>query len=274
MTEVVLHDAYGVAWMRDATQRLAEPTSNTVRSVIQRTAQWTQAADLIGANIFLWYPGQPYISFSFNLNEFRKTFGRTLIENALIHALAVEGRATTIPQQVSLLWRDKPETGRTTQNRRRTQLQDRTTAQLLLAKIQSRSELTLEEIAPLLGVSRRSLQNWRAQRQISARKEQRLRDLADALDALPIGDARQTRRMLFDRIPGNVRPYDLLAEGRFDAAYSMMTGSPAPTHLVTRTAKPTVPPAPSVSARLSIHDDGPPFPSGRIDLGRSRRLKR
>lgn len=123
-------------------------------------------------------------------------------------------------------------------------------------------------------MSCRSLQNWRAKRRISARKEQRLRDLADTFKSLPPVEANKMRRTLLDRILGSVRPYDLLAEGRFDAAYSMITRSAAPAHLVARAAKPTVPPAPSLGDRLSIRNDGLPFPGDRVDLRRSKRLKR
>jgi DNA-binding transcriptional regulator YiaG len=268
--EPVLHGALGEAVTRPAPPWMLEPTSN-----IHRFAQQTGASelgDLIGAYIFLAYPEpQPKrIFLSFDLNEFGKTFGKTLIESALIHALAVEGRATTTPQQISLLWRHAPEIKRT----RRFAQHDRTIAQTLLAKIQNRSGLTLEEIAPLLGVSRRSLQNWRAERRISARKEQRLRDLSDTLDALPIADRNQLRRMLLDRIPGSARPYDVLADGQFDLAYSMLAHSPAPAHLVARASKPSVPRGPSLIDRLSVRDDGPSLPTARVNLRQSKRLKR
>src|SRR5262249_23066278 len=131
-----------------------------------------------------------------------------------------------------------------------------------------------EEIAPLLGVSRRSLQHWRAHGRISARKEQRLRDLADTLSSLPASEANEMRGKLLDRIPDGVRAYDLLAEGRFDSAYSMITRSPSPAHLVARSIKPTMPSAPSLMARLSVRDDGPSLPTSRVNLRQSRRLKR
>ena len=273
MMEAVPHAAHGQAVTRTGTPWLMEPTSNVTRAAIQQTGP-SGLGDLIGAYIFLSYPHGRNISLGFELNEFAKTFGRTLMENALIHALAVEGRVTTVPQGISLLWRNTPNIKRTRSASRRVQQHDPTLAQALLARIQSLSGLTLEEIAPLIGVSRRSLQNWRAERRISARKEQRLRDLADTLNSLPSVEANKMRRILLDRILGSVRPYDLLADGRFDAVYSMITRSPVPAHLVARTAKPTVPPAPSVVDRLSIRDDGPPFPSDRVDLRRSKRLKR
>ena len=273
MTEAVLHAAHGQAVPETATPWLMEPTSNVTRAAFQQIGP-LGLGDLIGAYIFLSYPRGRSISFGFELNEFAKTFGRTLMENALIHALAAEGRVTTTPQEISLLWRNTPNLKRTKPSPRQVPQHDPTLAQALLARIQSLSGLTLEEIAPLLGVSRRSLQNWRAKRRISARKEQRLRDLADTFKSLPPVEANKMRRTLLDRILGSVRPYDLLAEGRFDAAYSMITRSAAPAHLVARAAKPTVPPAPSLGDRLSIRNDGLPFPGDRVDLRRSKRLKR
>jgi hypothetical protein len=145
---------------------------------------------------------------------------------------------------------------------------------LLLSRVQKLSGLTLEEIAPLIGVSRRTLQNWKAESNISARKEQRLRDLADCLDALPSADPEQTRQRLLERRPGMVRVYDLLAEGNFDSAYAAVTGLQPPAFLAARSRRPLLPPVPSVLARLSDNNDGRPLSGGRVDKRRSRRLKR
>jgi hypothetical protein len=261
--EIAVREAYAPWQARTALPWQTEPTSNVVQSLTQGTAQWGGAQGLIGAYIFLYRMHSQYVSFAFELNEPRKTFGENLIDNALIDAIEVVGRATTIPQQVSLAWRPNLEGPSKS-----------AAAQSLLANIQSRSGLTLEEIAPLLGVSRRSLQHWRAHGRISARKEQRLRDLADTLISFPASDATEMRGKLLDRISGGVRAYDLLAEGRFDSAYSMIARSPAPAHLVARSVKPSVPSAISMIDRLSGRDDGPPLPTSRVNLRRSRRLKR
>ena len=82
------------------------------------------------------------------------------------------------------------------------------------------------------------------------------------------------RGKLLDRISDGIRAYDLLAEGQFDSAYSMITRSPAPAHLVERFIKPTMPSAPSLIDRLSVRDNGPSLPTGRVNLRQSRRLKR
>ena len=96
MMEAVPHAAHGQAVTRTGTPWLMEPTSNVTRAAIQQTGP-SGLGDLIGAYIFLSYPHGRNISLGFELNEFAKTFGRTLMENALIHALAVEGRVTTVP---------------------------------------------------------------------------------------------------------------------------------------------------------------------------------
>jgi hypothetical protein len=244
-----------------------EPTSNVVK-----TAQWGGMEGVIGAQIVLYRLHKEYISFWFELTELCGTFGGSLINKALVDALEAGGRATTIPHQVSLVWPPTPKAKRLV-SRRRAPSKD-VASQSLLSTVQSRSGLTLEEIAPLLGVSRRSLQHWRAGGRISARKEQRLRDLADTLNSLPALAASEMRGKLLDRTSDGVRAYDLLAEGRFDSAYSMITGSPTPAHLVARSIKPTMPSAPSLMDRLSIRDDGPSLPTSRVNLRQSRRLKR
>jgi hypothetical protein len=242
---------------------------------------WSMPGELVGTDISPQYGAFPKAWSNFvilmlddlSLDNWDRAFGPTLVDNALFQTLIADSRATTIPQQVRLSWRKlqvKPSRRQLPPSRSSAQ----TAARSLLAQIQGRSGLTLEEVAPLLGVSRRSLQNWRAQRRISARKEQRLRHLAETLQLLPIDNASNARQILLDRAPGRVRPYDLLAEGRFDAAYTMITGASAPAHLIGFSTHGVLPPAPSVLARLSTRHDEPPSPAGRVDLRRSRRLKR
>ena len=265
MSDVGLHATSGQGETRIANRWLGQPTSNVAQPEIQQTA-----SKLFGGLVVLYYSHQSSVSFCFELHNQRNAFGRTLFENALIHAFALEGRVTTVPSQLSLVWHPDPESKHVPAKARLPEF----AAQALLRKVQSRSGLTLEEIAPLLGVSRRSLQHWRAQGHISARKEQRLRSLCDALDSVPITNSPNMRRRLLDRVQGKVRPYDLLAEGRFDAAYSLITGSPAPPHLLSQSQKSAVPNPPSVADRISMRDDGPSFPSDDIDLGQSKPLKR
>jgi hypothetical protein len=94
----------------------------------------------------------------------------------------------------------------------------------LAQNIRRLSGLTNEEIAPLTGVSRRSFQAWLAGSVVSARKEMRLRQIIDALELIGETDSQKMRATLLRREQGGIRPYDLLAEGRFDAAVSLATG--------------------------------------------------
>lgn len=98
------------------------------------------------------------------------------------------------------------------------------TAQLLAQELRRRSGLTNEEIAPLAGVSRRSFQAWLAGGSISARKEMRLRHLVGALTEIGDLEPQAMRARLLDKNRGSVRPYDLLAEGRFNAGVALATG--------------------------------------------------
>ena len=245
--ELAVRETYG-PWQTSSTLPWQiEPTSNAVSSITQKTFEPGGTEAFVGGNIFLYGLRKQWISFAFELNELTGTLSGNIINNALFNALKVEGRATTAPQQISLTW--VPPLLKTKHAARR--LAQNATAHSLLATIQSRSGLTLEEIAPLLGVSRRSLQHWRAHGRISARKEQRLRDLADTLGSLPASETNEMRRKLLDRISDGVRAYDLLAEGRFDSAYSMITGLPAPAHLVARFIMPSTPSVPSLMDQLS-----------------------
>ena len=53
-----------------------------------------------------------------------------------------------------------------------------------LAQIRQASDLTIEALAPLIGVSRRTLHNWLAGGEISQRNEERLRALAEAVEQI------------------------------------------------------------------------------------------
>jgi hypothetical protein len=136
----------------------------------------------------------------------------------------------------------------------------RTAAQEAITKIHAISKLTNEEIAPLAGVSRRSIQAWVAGGQISARKEQRLRALRAAIQAIAAPDPQVTRRRLFDHTPGDVCAYDLLAEGHFKEAVDLALGRRAAVTM------PAAPQAQNLAAQLDHHE-------GHIDL-RPERINR
>jgi DNA-binding transcriptional regulator YiaG len=142
-----------------------------------------------------------------------------------------------------------------------------TAAQDAVAQIRHLSGLTNEEIAPLAGVSRRSLQAWIAGEHISARKEQRLLALLTAIQQLASDDPQATRRRLLERAPGGIRPYDLLAEERFDQAVHLA--------LKTRTATstPASPQAHDLIAQIAHVEDGSNIGGDRLNRSRSRPMR-
>jgi len=99
-----------------------------------------------------------------------------------------------------------------------------TEGQRLCQELRQISGLTNEEIAPLLGVSRRSFQAWLAGGTISARKEARLRAIVSAVGRLEAEDRAKTRSRLLQRDKYSVNAFDLLSEGRFDAAVDLALG--------------------------------------------------
>lgn len=106
-----------------------------------------------------------------------------------------------------------------------------TVAQRLLSRLRDLSGLTLELIAPLVRVSRRSLQKWLAGEAISLRKEERLRALVETVENIASVEPKSTRDRLLERISGSPRIYDLLSEGRFVEAIERSKGRrPIPIH--------------------------------------------
>ncbi|MGB8315659.1 MAG: hypothetical protein WCE69_14370 [Aestuariivirga sp.] len=141
----------------------------------------------------------------------------------------------------------------------------------LIGQIQSKTGLTLELIAPLLGVSRRALQSWKAGETISLRNEERLRELADAIMRLPRGNSQETKNLLLERIPGVVRIYDLLAERRFADAIARANSAekPEPIYSDQSIVFQHLP----IDAQLAVIEDEPSAPAGQLDRKVSRRLK-
>jgi hypothetical protein len=141
-----------------------------------------------------------------------------------------------------------------------------------LARIKLASELTTEALAPLIGVSRRTLHLWFAGGQISQRNEERLRALAEALEAIAAAAPETARQRLMERVQGYPRIYDLLAEGRFEAAVARGTGvKPSPRPLIYPKPHPLSTP---LAARVAGSNDRPIPLDGSIDRRITKRLKR
>ena len=146
-----------------------------------------------------------------------------------------------------------------------------TPAARALERIKQASGLTTEALAPLVGVSRRTLHLWLAGGQISQRNEERLRALAEALEAIAAVAPETVRQRLMERTPGYPRIYDLLAEGRFEAAIARGTGEePMP--------RPVIYPKPHalstpLAARVAASNDRSIPLGGPIDRRITKRLK-
>jgi hypothetical protein len=141
-----------------------------------------------------------------------------------------------------------------------------------LAKIKQASELTIEALAPLIGVSRRTLHSWFAGGQISQRNEERLRALAEAVEQIAAVAPETARERLMERVPGSPRIYDLLAEGRYGAAIARGTGAvPTPRQLIY--PKPRSLSTPLLARVAALNDSSVPV-DGSIDRRFTKRLKR
>jgi hypothetical protein len=141
-----------------------------------------------------------------------------------------------------------------------------------LAQIKHASNLTIEAIAPLVGVSRRTLHSWLAGSPISQRNEERLRSLAEAIEAIAAVAPATARERIMERISGSVRIYDMLAEGHYEAAVARGTG-------VEPSRRPAIYPPPRplstplVAQVAALNDKSIPL-DGPIDRRFAKRLGR
>jgi hypothetical protein len=140
--------------------------------------------------------------------------------------------------------------------------------QALCNRLKAISSLTNEEIAPLLGVSRRSFQSWLAGSPISARKETRLRSVVEAIEKIAAPSPANIRSHLLDQDSWSARLYDLLVEGRFAAAVDLATG--------VRKAFAVVKDGTAESLALQLDRDQASLDTGELRINRrlSRSLKR
>lgn len=143
----------------------------------------------------------------------------------------------------------------------------RTTGQELVDDIHQRSGLTLEEIAELVGTSRRTIHNWRNGERVNSRNERILRDLADVIRKIDAGDPKATRQRLLQREDGRISPYALLEEQRYDAAAAIANGR-EPVRAEPRSGEGL---RTDLAGRLSIMPDGEPLFAGSRS---TRRLHR
>lgn len=142
----------------------------------------------------------------------------------------------------------------------------------LIDEAQSYSGLNLEMIAPLLGVSRRSIQYWKDGKNISQKNEFHLTELVDTLKQISVGDPTQTRSLLLARVTGVPRIYDLLAEQRYEKAIARAKDTTKLKPVLSdQTLKFN---SRSIADQLAFADDGPTKPMGKLNRSVSRRIVR
>ena len=225
--------------------------------VAARFAGWCRSDDAMMRHVFLL----PILSLQYPSAEWRGT----LVEKAQIDAYCRLG--TALPSALSLQVLDSSMTNWTSLVDAPVLPIERTPAQLAIIELKALSGLINEELAPLLGVSRRGMQKWVAGEPISARRDQRLRALLEAVQDLNCGNPTDTRARLLRRSPGDVRPYDLLAEGRFEAAVDLALGR-------TRSLPPARESVDDLAAQLDRREDRVNTPPGRLNARLSGRVKK
>jgi hypothetical protein len=141
----------------------------------------------------------------------------------------------------------------------------------LVGKMQKLSGLTLEFVAPLLGVSRRAIQNWKKGETISLKNEIKLRALVETIEKLNQGNATKTKNVLLERTPGYLRIYDLIAQGRFPDAIARAEQK-EPLKPIRSNPNQKFDHLP-LAIQLSRTEDGPFVPAGPRMRSLSRRLK-
>jgi hypothetical protein len=143
-------------------------------------------------------------------------------------------------------------------------------AEKLIGEVQAISDLPLEMVAPLLGVSRRSIQYWKDGGKISFKNELQLNNLVGVLKQISTGNSSKTRGLLLERIPGVPRIYDLLAEQRYDTAISRAKN---PTNHKPIPSDPTIKfDHRPIEDQLAIVDDVAPTNGFKLNRAMSRRL--
>jgi transcriptional regulator with XRE-family HTH domain len=138
-------------------------------------------------------------------------------------------------------------------------------------EIRRLSGLTWDELATVLGVSRRSLHHWANGKPISAANEDHVRRVLAALQRIDRGEAHRNRALLMTPCPDGGLAIDLLQRGDFEDLEHLIQSGPGRilpgSRLSADAAAARRPPSPAdlVDAR---HDDGP------VTRGRFMRVER
>lgn len=95
-----------------------------------------------------------------------------------------------------------------------------------IAELRRLSGLTWEQMARLLGVSRRSLHFWASGELVRASHQERVQRLLAVLRQVDRGSATGNRTLLLNGCADGTLPFDVLADGRFEEALQLMKRGP------------------------------------------------
>lgn len=128
-------------------------------------------------------------------------------------AMSVMGTASKVlpmPTQGEIIWNHTSSLGSTVEPESPQQ-----TAAAAVSELHRIAGLTWEQLARVLGVSRRSLHFWASGRPINADNEEQLRRLLQAIRKADRGTARANREMLLQETSGKI-PFDLLSARNYE----------------------------------------------------------
>ncbi|NLE10841.1 MAG: helix-turn-helix domain-containing protein [Actinobacteria bacterium] len=98
--------------------------------------------------------------------------------------------------------------------------------QKAIAELRGLSGLTWEQMARLLGVSRRSVHFWASGELVRASHQERVQRLLAVLRQVDRGSATENRTLLLNGCADGTLPFDVLADGRFEEALELMKSGP------------------------------------------------
>lgn len=98
-----------------------------------------------------------------------------------------------------------------------------------IAELRMVSGLTWDQIARLLGVSRRSVHFWASGEPVRASHHERVQRLLAVMRQIDRGTASENRALLLSAGVDGALPFDVLADGRFEEALELMKKGPGRT---------------------------------------------
>lgn len=147
---------------------------------------------------------------------------------------------------------------------------------VVILEIRRLSGLTLEELAQVLKVTRRTLHHWANGKPVTAQNEQRLQRLLGLLRLIDRCESRVNRSLLLEAGEDGILPIDLLREGKFDEVLARIRPGrsirKSSNSLLSPEAQQTRRPPAPVDLLEALQDR--PVETGRAISGKSFRLPR